>query len=237
MKNYFLTIDTETSQNNLVVDFAATITDKKGTIVNQCAVLVRDVYNDRENSPLFYMGDADPLWGKATLPARYARYDRMIDAGTRMLASVSGINAWLAKAQSAYDPILTAYNLAFDLDKCKNTAIDCTMFSRSFCLWQAAYAVFGTSKAYRQFVLDTHAFNAPTAHRNMTYKTNAETMARFVLGNPELEDEPHTALEDAIDYELPILVKLVNNTKRKDWLYPDAANWQKVQVRDWFRVK
>lgn len=239
MKNYFLTIDTETTQDSLVADFAATITDKKGNIVNQCAVLVASVYDDEENHPLFHIhGDAGDLWSKAGLPIRYDRYNRMLANGTRMLATIPAINSWLAKARQAYNPVLTAYNLAFDLDKCVNTAIDLTMFERRFCMWYAAYSVFAHTKKYRQFVLDTHAFNSVTDHGNMTFKTNAETMARFVLGTPELEDEPHTALEDIVDYELPILNALLSRRSVKKLLDNSRTyNWRETQVKDWFTVK
>ena len=35
----------------------------------------------------------------------------------------------------------------------------------------------------------------------------ADTMAKFILG--DIEDEPHTALEDAQFYEAPILHKIL----------------------------
>lgn len=239
MKHYFLTIDTETTQDGLVADFAATITDRKGNLVNQCAVLVAGVYDKQDQHPLFHMhGDAGDLWSKAGLPKRYDRYNRMLANGTRMLASIPAINGWLAKANAAYSPILTAYNLAFDVDKCNNTAIDVTMFTKRFCLWHAAFSVFGTSKEYRRFVLQTHAFNPPTSHGNMTFKTNAETMARFVLGNPDLPDEPHTALEDIVDYELPILSALLSRRSVKKLMDESRPyNWRDIQVRDWFTIK
>ena len=129
MKNYFLTIDTETTQDQLVADFAATITDKKGRIVNQCAILVKDIYTNADEHPLFHdSGDVASIWSKASLPARYARYDRMVEGGSRMIASVGAVNRWLDKAASTYRPVLTAYNLAFDAHKCANTGIDLTMF-------------------------------------------------------------------------------------------------------------
>ena len=71
----------------------------------------------------------------------------------------------------------------------------------------------------------------------MSYKTNAEIMARFVMDNPLLEDEPHTALEDVLYYEIPILTKLVNTTKKAEWLEPKPFNWRKFQVKDHFKAK
>lgn len=236
MKNYFCIIDTETTQDGLVADFAAVIVDKNGSIVNQCAVMVDGVFTDMENHPLFHdHGDAGSIWSKAGLPKRYDRYNRMVENGSRMIASVAAVNRWIDKAIATYNPIVTAYNFAFDREKCANTGIDLTGFRSSFCLWQAAYGRYAHTKPYRKMALALHAFNAPTKHGNMSYKTNAETMARFVTGNMALEDEPHTALEDVIFYELPILVKLLKNRSVKKMLEDcKPYNWRDCQVRDWF---
>lgn len=233
----FLIIDTETTQNGKVADFGAIVTNRKGEILATCGVLVREFYLDRENSPLFHSKDADPLWGIANLPKRYAAYDAMLTDGRRMLASVAAVNRWLSKVNAKYSPIATAYNRAFDWDKMDKSGIDCHMFERTFCLWHAAANKWAKTKAYRQFVLETVAFNTPTAHGNMSYHTNAEVMARFVLGNPAMPDEPHTALEDARDYELPILHKLVNTVPVKSLFDVPAYNWREYQVKDWFQPK
>jgi len=192
-----------------------------------------------EKHPLFHIhGDAGDIWSLAGLPKRYERYNNMVLGGTRMIASVAAINVWLAKAKAQYNPYLTAYNLAFDLDKCANTGIDLSDFAdRQFCLWHAAVAKWGYTKAYRNFILATASFNNPTKHRNFSYKTNAEVMTRFVTNQPYLEDEPHTALEDVLYYELPILNRLVQTTKKKVWLNPPSFNWRKVQVCDHFTAK
>lgn len=238
-KDYFLTIDTETTQDELVADFAAVITDKKGKIYAQCAVLVNGVFTEMEQHPLFHIyGDAGDLWSKKGLPKRYDRYNKMVAGGSRMICSVAAINVWLAKAKAQYNPYLTAYNLAFDLGKCQNTGIDLTDFAdRQFCLWHAAVAKWGYTKAYKNFILATASFNNPTKLKNMSYKTNAEVMTRFVTNQPMLEDEPHTALEDVLYYELPILNALVKNTRKKVWLNPPSFNWRKVQVAEHFTAK
>ena len=237
-REYFLTIDTETTQDGKVADFAAVISDRKGEVYAQCAVLVNGVFTDSENHPLFCTpGKEDTVFSKASLARRYNVYNDMVSGGMRMVASVAAINVWLAKANAKYNPYLTAYNLAFDTDKCANTGIDLSDFaSRRFCLWHAAVAKWASTSAYKRFILDTHSFNPPTAHGNMSYKTNAEVMARFVLGNPDLEDEPHTALEDVLYYELPILNRLLAVSKKKEWLNPGSFNWRNVQVRDHFSV-
>lgn len=238
MKHYFLTIDTETTQDQLVADFGAVISDRKGRIVKQCAVLLSGIYDNQESHPLFHQhGDAGDLWSAAGLPKRYARYNRMLDSGARIIASVGALQRWLDKANSEYSPILTAYNLAFDLDKCERTGIDLTQFGTRFCLWQAAYSEWAHTAKYLQFVLDTHAFNPPTHLGNMTFKTNAETMARFLLG-AHLPDEPHTALEDVVDYELPILNALLSKRSVRHILTQSRPyNWKECQLRDWFGAR
>jgi hypothetical protein len=235
-RDYFLIVDTETTMNDRVVDFGAVICDRKGQIYAQCGVLIAGIFGEEA---LFYKTQDEPsqLWSKQGADRRFDHYLRMVAEGSRMVASVAAVNRWLERARGEFNPILTAYNLAFDIDKCGNTGIDLSIFSLRFCLWHAAASRWQHTKRYRQFVLDNHVFNPVTDKGNMSFRTNAETMCRFVHSNPGIPNEPHTALEDAIDYELPILVKLVNSTKRKDWLYPKAANWQHVQVRDWFKPK
>lgn len=234
-KDYFLIADTETTQTGMVADFGAVVVDRKGIIHNQCSVLINGIFTDMENHPLFYTQDADPLWGQATLPKRYEVYNKMVNDGNRMIASVNAVNRWLERVLGKYDPFLTAYNVAFDLDKCNNTGIDLTIFKAKFCLWYASYTKWAHTKKYKQFILENHYFNKPTKHGNMSYKTDAETMARFVTGQP-LEDEPHTALEDVIFYELPILTRLLQVAKKKDILNPTAYNWRDLQVKDNFKV-
>lgn len=235
-RQYYLIIDTETTQDSLVADFGAIVCDRKGRIYNQCAVLIRDIFNNRERHPLFYTKDADPLWGASTLNARYARYNEMLDSGTRMLASVNAVNRWLEKASGKYDPVLTAYNLAFDIDKMRKTSIDVSMFSQSFCLWHAAANKWAQTRKFQQFILDNGEFNQHTKFGNWSYRTKAETMARFLLGS-ELPNEPHTALEDARDYEMPILQELARTTPRKVFMNPPPFNWRKVQVKEHYRPK
>jgi hypothetical protein len=237
-KQYFLIVDTETTQNDLVADFGAVIVDRKGKIITQCAVMVDGIFTDSENNPLFFDSRADgsALWSRSSADKRYRAYTQMVANGSRMIASVAAINRWLVRANTEYSPILTAYNLSFDLGKCENTGIDLRQFEQSFCLWAAAFSAYAHTRGFRQLVLDIHAFNSPTSQGNMSFKTNAETMTRYVLNNPNLADEPHTSLEDAIDYELPILTKLLRSYTTR-WLLEDsqAYDWRKVQVKDWFR--
>lgn len=229
-KQYFLILDTETTITDKVADFGAVVCDRNGTIYNQCAVLVKDVFGV---DSLFYDVNAPGIWSKAGLERRTAVYNEMLNSGTRMLASVNAVNRWLEKVKGKYDPTLTAYNLAFDSSKCANTGIDLNMFSNRFCLWAAAVGNICNTKAYKQFVLDNHLFNTPTAKRNMTFSTTAEAVTGFLRG--EFTDEPHTSIEDVIGYELPTLVHILKKKGWKDKVVP--YDWNKHQVKSHFGVK
>ena len=227
-KQFFCIVDTETTINDTVADFAAVVVDREGKIFAQCAVLVRGHYGDMK---LFHDKNASDIWGFAGLQKREAQYIAMLDSGVRMLASVNAINKWLNQAIGKYNPILTAYNLAFDESKCRNTGIDLSGFSDRFCLWQGAVGNICKSKPYRQFCLDYHLFNAPTQFGNMTFKTNAEAVCGFING--EFKPEPHTALEDARDFELPILTHVI---KRRGWRDNiQAYDWRAFQTKDHFK--
>lgn len=229
-KQYFAIVDTETTMADTVADFGIIICDRNGEIFNQCAVLVAGHYGTHE---LFHDKAANDIWGYGGLEKRKAAYSNMLNSGVRMLASVSAINKWIAQAIGKYNPELTAYNLAFDSAKCANTGIDITGFKNSFCLWQAAVGNICDKKAFRQFVLENHGFNKPTQQGNMTFQTNAEIVAGFISG--EFKEEPHTALEDARDFERPILAEIL---KKKNWREKITPyNWRAFQVKDHFIPK
>lgn len=229
-KQYFAILDTETTMNNTVADFAIIIVDRLGNVYNQCAVMVKDHYDKIE---LFHDKKANDIWGYTGLERRKANYVNMLNSGVRMLASVNAINKWIDQAIGKYNPMLTAYNLAFDEDKCNNTGIILSGFNNKFCLWQAAVGNICNSKTYKQFVLEHHGFNNATKLGNMTLQTNAEIVAGFISG--EFKEEPHTALEDARDFEKPILCEILKKKKWQEKITP--YNWRDFQVKDHYTVK
>lgn len=228
-KQFFLVVDTETTITDKVADFGAVIVDRTGKIHAQCGVMVQGVFGV---DSLFYDKNADGIWAQTSVERRTGAYTKMLNEGTRMLASVSAINRWLEKAAGKYNPELTAYNLPFDVSKCGNTGIDLSMFDRRFCMWAAAVGNICNKKAYRQFVLDNHRFNTPTDKGNMTFKTDAETVTGFLSG--QMTEEPHTSVEDIIGYEVPTLTHIV---KLKGWRDKMVAyNWRSHQVKDHFKA-
>lgn len=229
-KQFWAILDTETTMENTVADLAIIIVDRNGEIHNQMAIMVKGHYDQFE---LFHDKKANDIWGYAGLERRKANYVDMLNSGRRMLASVNAANKWINQAIGKYNPTLTAYNLAFDLDKCEKTEIDLSGFNSKFCLWQAAIGNICNSKKYRQFVMENHLFNSVTEKGNMTFSTTAESVCGFING--EFLKEPHTALEDARDFELPILQAVI---KKRDWREKMVPyNWREFQVKDHFIAK
>lgn len=228
-KQFFLIVDTETSITDKVADFGAVICDRKGEIFAQCGVLINTVFGV---DSLFFDRNAQGIWAQASVTRRTEAYNNMLNSGTRMLASTNAVNRWLEKAAAKYNPELTAYNLPFDESKCRNTGIDLNMFTKRFDLWAASVGNICNTKAYRQFVLENHLFNAPTEKGNMTFSTTAEAVTGYLSGN--MTDEPHTSVEDIIGYEMPTLVHIL---KKKDWREKiKPYNWRDHQVKDHFKA-
>ena len=234
-KNYFLVVDTETTQDSKVADFAAVVCDRQGNILTSCAVLVDGIYTDSTNHPLFYTSDRDGIWSKQGQDKRYQVYNDMLQNGDRMLASVNAINVWLKKVNKQCSPILTAYNLPFDMAKCKNTNIDLSIFDKSFCIFNASYEHIAKRKDYKKFILKHHLFNSATDKGNMTYKCTAESVSSFIDGN--LLIEPHQALEDVVEHEIPILKYLLKRVSVNKLINSNVKySWQGMQVNDNFSV-
>lgn len=229
-KQYYAIIDTETTIADTVADCAIVICDRNGVIYNQMAVIIKTEF---ENHSLFYDKNAKGLWSKEYAQFKHDKYIKMLESGSRMFASVNAINNWINLAIGKYNPILTAYNLPFDNAKCGNTNIDLSGFSDRFDLWGAAVGNICKTKQYRQFCLDNHLFNNATELGNMTYKTSAESVTGYLNGS--MSDEPHTALEDIIGYELPVLKHIVNKKNWKEKVTP--YNWREFQVKDSFVAK
>ena len=237
-KIYYALVDSETTQiGRQIADFACVILDRRGKVHAQCAVLIRGIYDHPERYPLFYRPDApdSDIWSIRSRERRRKAYDNMLDNGSRMLASITAINRWLERARGQFNPVLTAYNLDFDVQAMRATGIDDAIFSRRFCLMQASIGAFANRRSFKKFALQHHQFKAPTARGNMSLKLSAEAIGRYVMGDPDLV-EPHTALEDVLFFEAPILHKLVQQYSLKQLMdISKPLNWRDHQVRDHYK--
>ena len=212
MRHFYLIVDTETTQRGTVADFGAVLITKQGEIVERFGAMVLNHFG---SLPLFADATApdSALWSEQSAKRREKNYYSMLESGERSISSVGLINQWLSGINARYAPVLTAYNIAFDLGKCRNTRIDLGIFAQSFCLMKAAKRQIGTLAEYHNFCIVNDFLTAKLRKPSMT----ADTMAKFIFGL-SLADEPHTALEDAQFYEAPILTKILESVTRKQLL-------------------
>ena len=185
-KQFWIIIDTETTNDNQVFDFGAIVVDRQGNIHSSCAIIVKD----NMEKELFSDPSGKSFWSKSYASQKKNNYMDMLEKGNRMMASVNAINRWLEKVNAKYNPAMTAYNVAFDQSKCANTGIDLTIFN--------------------------------------------EVMAHFITGRNN--HEPHTALEDAQFFELPILLAVLNKRNWKDFTNKPYS-WNAYQVKNHFEAK
>ena len=212
MRHYYLIVDTETTQRGTVADFGAVIVTKQGEIVEQFGAMVLGHFG---KLPLFSDPNADPdaFWSQQSAQRRAKNYDDMLESGERSISSPALINQWLAGIKARYNPTLTAYNLAFDLGKCRNTRINLGIFGSRFCLMKSAKRKIGVLACYQDFCKARGLLTAKLRKPSMT----ADAMAKYIADTEysgSLADEPHTALEDARDYEAMILTYILRDTTR-----------------------
>ena len=212
MRHYYLIVDTETTQRGTVADFGAVIVTKQGEIVEQFGAMVLGHFG---KLPLFSDPNADPdaFWSEQSAYRRAKNYDDMLESGERSISSPALINQWLAGIKARYNPTLTAYNLAFDLGKCRNTRINLGIFGSRFCLMKSAKRKIGVLASYQDFCKARGLLTAKLKRPSMT----ADAMAKYIADTEysgSLADEPHTALEDARDYEAMILTYILRDTTR-----------------------
>ena len=209
MKHFYLIVDTETTTKQTVADFGAVIVDRQGQIIDQFGAMVLGHFGKFD---LFYDPTAadSEFWSAQSGQRRAKKYNEMLDSGERSISSVGLINQWLAATNARYSPVLTAYNISFDLGKCRNTRINLGIFNQKFCLMKAAKRDIGVLADYQQFCFDNGLLTAKLKRPQMT----ADSMAKYISG-ADLADEPHTALEDARDYEAMILAYILKTKTRK----------------------
>lgn len=237
MKHYYLILDTETTIDNTVYDLGAIIVDSNGKIEAQLQCIIAE----EAGKQLWYdKGAIDGIFALAGAEARKREYTKMLKDGRRVLCSKHAVNNTLLEWYHTYNSkskklFFTGYNVAFDIDKCNNTGIVLSQFmgDSTFDLWGAALGNICETKGYKQFILDNHHFRNRTEKGNMAYITNAETVAQYILQNGIVE--PHTAIEDILYFELPILLHIIKKDKWRSKI--KSYNWRNYQLNSNYMVK
>lgn len=208
-KTFFAILATEATIENTVADFSIVICDREGRIHNQCAILIAGHYDDLE---LFCDERLHGTLKAASLEERRAKYNEMIDVGIRMVTSVNAVNRWINQVINKYDPILTAYGLDVDAARCKNTGVDVSGFSERFCLRNVVIDNICNTEKYIKFSVENNLVGKPVECIDVNSESAKENIYWFVSGRRKVMS--HTALEDARDFEIPILSSIL---KKRDW--------------------
>ena len=212
---YLLIIDTETTEKNQsVADFGAVLVDlSKPRGSDGFGQVVRElgsyVYGEFNKKGLWYdpFAPEDSFWSRQNVAKRQKAQESEVIEGSRNIAASPNINKWLKEIAQEYSPIATAYHWAFDLRLCRLTGINVDQFQHGpqWCLMNLAKKHYINDPAY---IAHCKANGFFTKKGNISFK--ADSVSNYIFwqrGNVK-DPEPHTALEDAKIYELPIAQEL-----------------------------
>lgn len=208
-KTFFAILATEATIENTVADLGIVICDREGRIHNQCAILIAGHYDGLE---LLCDENLRGNLRAAYLERRRANYEEMIDVGMRIVTSVDAVNRWINQVINKYDPILIAHGLDINVIRCQNTGIDVSNFSERFCFRDVINANVCNTEKYSRFVIENNLVDNSGKKLGIDFEGTIENIYRFVSGRRKVKSR--TALEDARDFEIPILLYIV---KKRDW--------------------
>ena len=193
-KNYYLTIDTETTNgfdDPIVYDIGGCINDKKGNVYETFSFIVYETF--------YGMSD---LMQSAYYAEKIPMYKEQIAKGERIVKGYSTIKWYIAdlcKKQNV--KAIIAHNMRFDYRATTCTQRYLTKSKYRYFLpygielWDSlkmASDTIGKQKTYRLFC-ETYGFM--TNHRKPRPQLKAETLYRYITGDPDFI-ESHTGLED-----------------------------------------
>ena len=201
-KHFYLIVDTETTNQNLVADFGAVVVDRGGKVWAEFGAL---------------LDDSDFHFALGSKKAVQAKYKQITALGYRCNASVAYINNWLAFIRDTFNPTLTAYNIGFDMGKCRNTGINLDQFKNRFDLLALSKKAIVSTDEYATWAYANNALT-PTLGKP---SASADFVARYL--DNTLPPEPHTALEDARDYEALILSYCIHSPRTRSEILADGA--------------
>lgn len=195
-KNYYCTVDTETcgdikTDSQLVYDIGWSIHDKRATAEIERSFIVYEIYcKEKDLMASAYYADKIPM------------YEKDIKSGKRKIARWATIEKIFRADCLDYNvKAIIAHNARFDNIAVNNTSRYITNGEKRFFypygieLWDSlkmASDTIGKQKTYRLFC-ETYGFM--TNHRKPRPQLKAETLYRYITGDPDFI-ESHTGLED-----------------------------------------
>ena len=212
-KNYFITVDTETSgdiTNNeqLVYDIGWAVHDRKGNILEKRSFVVYETYCLRKD-----------LMATAYYKNKLPQYESDIKDGKRKIAKWATIGRIFRKDCKDYNiKAIVAYNARFDRIATNNTEEYTTngkykyFYPYGIELWDSMKMASDTickQKEYNRFCREN---NFMTRHVRPRPQRKAETVYRYMTGDTDFI-ESHTGLED-VSIEVAIMAECFRQHKK-----------------------
>lgn len=208
-KNYYLTIDTETTntiENPIVFDIGGCVYDKRGNTYETFSFVIYDTF--------VLMRD---LTNCAFYASKLPQYEQDIKNGTRKLVNYSTAKKHIEKICKKYHiKAIIAHNMPFDYRACTGTQRYLTkskyrfFFPYGIELWDTLKMATDTickQKTYIRFCEENGYLKS-----NGTPRATAEILYRYISGNNDFI-ESHTALEDT-EIEKEIFLKCLRQHKK-----------------------
>ena len=215
MTRHLLIVDTETTtKNETVADFGAVLMDPSlprgpdgyGQVIHTCGSYV---YGEFNKKALWCDPRApeESFWSRQNVEKRQKAQEVEVVEGRRMLAAAPYINGWLKEMRENYNPLITAYNWPFDRDVCRRTKINIDQFEHDnkWCLMRLARKHYSKDPTY---IAHCKAKGLFTKTGNISFSCDSVSNFIFTQRGNVKDPEPHTALEDAMIYEMPIAQEL-----------------------------
>lgn len=193
--HYYLVLDTETANGldqPLVYDVGGVVTNKQGRIYERFSFVVRDIFvYERALMQTAYYANKIP------------EYIDDIHNKKRIMMDFFGIRHYILNLMKKYNITdVAAYNAHFDRNAL-NLTQRWTTKSRSryffpygtnfICIWNMACQTLCQRKTYKEFC----ETNGLISNRGRNISTSAENVYRYLILNPEYEEE-HKGLDDVL---------------------------------------
>ena len=233
----FLAIDTETTNEGMVLDVALCgYKSKKLVPIGSQGYVIKEVWDRCLQGEDFLFCGGNGHFSRKSLDKRMAVYTKMLQTGKRKFISKEHLQT-LFDLYLGQDYVFTAYNNPFDIGKLQNTGI---VFPENFeqCdIWRTFQAYLQEhptllKKYWTTAVQNHHHKNNVLVTAHLTVRTNADTAARFVLGD-NIPPEPHTALEDVRLYEIPVLRWLFARNAK---IVNDGRDWAEMSLKNLMEI-
>lgn len=216
MKNYYFLLSTEANSSGSAMDFSAIICDRNGLIQSCAAVLMKEQFQLEDTASCLTAKEVKEN------DRQRSKYENFLLKGNRMMSTPNAVNRWVRNAFLEYKPLLTAYGLKRNEERCRKAGIDLSIFPQRFCLREAAIGNICQAKEYKKFAELNGLITSSERNERHIYQTDLSAISGFLSG--KYEKEKHTAHEDAIHHALPVIRFILNkrNWKEKTRPYDDS---------------